>query len=203
MNRLNAIGKFPVLCLLLILWSGSGPAEWKEHYVSGHGYEIHFEMPKPFKRTEEKIEVKETGRTLWENGYVTEGDEDNKLQIRVLEMGVSALKMDGITPRGLLEFVLSRENAGADRMLEVHEFTAPNWPENVNPAEEFTIESADGKTIRHTRVVIYESRAARDAYGCYVLLTASRPKDKPRLTAVDRFFNSLRICTGDKSPGGC
>lgn len=202
MKRLNAFGRLSLL-VLVILWSACGLPEWNNAYVSGHGYKIHFEMPKPFKRTEEKIEMKATGRTLWENGYVTEGDEDNKFQIRVMEMLVAAWQMDGYTPRSVLELALSRENGGDDKTLEVHAFTDPNWPENVTPAEEFTIESADGKTIRHTRVVVYEAPPGRESYACYVLLTATRPKDEPRSVDVDRFFNSLKICTGDKSPGRC
>jgi hypothetical protein len=203
MKRLNAIGKFSVLCLVLILWTACGPAEWKGHYVSGHGYEVHFEMPKPFKRTEEPIHFEETGRTLYENGYVTYGDEDHKFQVRVMEQAVANWRMDNVTPRSLLEYALGRENAGADKMLEVHEFMDPNWPDTVSPAEEFTIESADGETIRHTRVVIYEAPPGRESYGCYVLFTASRPKDEPRSVDVDRFFNSLKICTYNKSPGHC
>ena len=134
---------------------------------------------------------------------MTAGDEDHKFQIRVMEMGVGAWRMDGFTPRGVLELALSRENAGLDHLLDVHAFTDPNWPEKVDPAEEFMIESADGKTIRHTRVVVYEAVAARDSYACYVLLTASRPKDEPRSVDVDRFFNSLKICTYDKTPSHC
>jgi len=187
---------------LVFLSSACGPPEWNKASIWGHGYTVHFEMPKPFKKTEEKVEL-QTGRTLYENGYVTEGNEDNKFQIRVMEMGVAAWRMDGFTPRGVLELALNRENAGLDHMLDVHEFTDPNWPENVAPAEEFMIESADGKTIRNTRVVVYEARAARDSYACYVLLTASRPKDEPRSVDVDRFFNSFKICTGDKTLGRC
>ena len=202
MNRLNEVTRFSLLCLVLILWTACGPAEWKAHYVTGHGYTVHFEMPKPFWRSEDRVEL-ETGRTLFENGYVTVGDEDHKFQIRVLEMGVAAWKMDGFTPRSVLELALNRENAGADKMLEVQAFTDPNWPETVNPAEEFVIESADGETIRHTRVVVYEGPPGRESYACYVLLTASRPKDETRSHDVDRFFNSLRICTGNKTPGRC
>jgi hypothetical protein len=88
-------------------------------------------------------------------------------------------------------------------MLSSKEFTDPNWPENVVPAEEFVIESADGATIRQTRIVVYEALAKNENYACYVMLTASRPKDKPRSAYVDKFFNSLRICTGDKTPGRC
>ena len=147
--------------------------------------------------------MQETGRTLYENGYVTEGDEDHKFQVRVMEQHVEAWRMDGFTPRSLLEYALRRENAGGDKMLEVHEFSDPNWPNTVSPAEEFTIESADEETIRHTRVVVYQAPPGRESYGCYVLFTATRPKDEPRSVDVDRFFNSLKICTYDKSPGRC
>lgn len=201
MKRLNAIVTFSFLSFGILL-TGCGPAEWGETSISGHGYTVHFKMPKPFKRSEGRVEL-ETGRTPFENGYVTEGDENHKLQVRVMEMPVGAWEMDGFSPRKVLELALERENAGADKMLEVKAFTDPNWPENVNPAEEFMIVSADRQTIRHTRILVYEARAQRESYACYVLLTASRPTDEPRSPDVDKFFDSLRICTGDTSPGRC
>lgn len=201
MKRLSAIVGFSFLPLA-ILWTACGPAEWSEASIWGHGYAVHFKMPKPFKRSEGFVEL-ETGRTPFETGYVTEGDEDNKFQVRTMELPVDAWIMDEFNPRKVLELALKRENTRADKMLDSQGFTDPNWPENVNPAEEFTIESADGKTIRHTRILIYEALGQRESYACYVLLTASRPKDKSRSVDVDRFFNSLRICTGDKRPGRC
>jgi hypothetical protein len=185
-----------------MLWTGCGPAEWGEASIWGHGYTFHFQMPKPFKRSADRLELV-TGRTIFENGYVTEGNEDNKFQIRTMELPVDALKMDGFTPRMLLQLALNRENIIGDRTLSIREFTDPNWPENVAPAEEFEIESADGTTIRHTRVLVYEALTGNEDYACYVLLTASRLKDKPRSANVDKFFNSLRICTGDKTPDRC
>lgn len=188
---------------LAIFWSTAcGPAEWGETSVWGHGYTVHFKMPKPFKRAEGYITLA-TGRTPFEKGYVTEGDEDHKFQIRVMEMPVGAWQMDGYTPRKLLELALERENKGTDKMLEVKAFTDLNWPANVNPAEEFMIVSADRQTVRHTRIMVYETTGPRESYACYVLLTASRPTAEPRSHDVDRFFNSLRICTNDESPTGC
>jgi hypothetical protein len=201
MKRLSPIVGFSFLGLV-ILSAACGAAEWSETYVWGHGYKIYFKMPKPFTTSEGFVELK-TGRTPFEKGYVTEGDEDNKFQVRTMEMPVGAWEMEGFNPRQLLELALDRENAGADKMLEVKTITDPNWPENVNPAEEFTIVSADGKTIRHTRILVYEARGQRESYACYVLLTASRPENEPRSPDVDRFFNSLRICTDDHRSGRC
>jgi hypothetical protein len=90
-----------------------------------------FKMPKPYKRAEGFVEL-ETGRTLFEKGYVTEGVEDHKFQVRTQEMGVAALEMDGFTPGKFLELALELENKGADKMLEVKAFTDLNWPESVN-----------------------------------------------------------------------
>ena len=191
--------------LLGIFWSTAcGPAEWGETYIWGHGYTVHFKMPKPFKEAKGYVTL-ETGRTPFEKGYVTEGDDDHKFQIRVMELPVGAWQMDGYTRRKMLELALERENKGADKMLEVKDFTDLNWPANVNPAEEFMIASADRKTVRHTRIMIYETTGPRESYSCYVLLTATRPTDEPRSHDVDRFFNSLRICTDtdDKKPDGC
>ena len=130
MKRLNAVGKFSLVGLV-IFWTACGPPEWHEASIWGHGYTVHFEMPKPFWRSENRVEL-ETGRTLFENGYVTVGDEDHKFQIRVMEMFAASWRMDGFTPRRVLELALNRENAGADKMLEVHAFTDPTWPETVN-----------------------------------------------------------------------
>lgn len=203
MKRLNAIVKLFLLGLGLVIFSTAcGPAEWGETSIDGEGYKVYFKMPKPFRRAEGRVDLK-TGRTPYEFGYVTEGDEDNKFQIRVLEMAVGSWVMDGFNPRGVLEFALSRDSAPSEKTLYIQEFKDPNLPENVKPGMEFTIESADGKTIRYTRIVIYETGAEYDAYACYVVLSATRPKDEPRGPYVDKFFNSLRICKDDKTPGRC
>lgn len=193
---------FSLLGLGIFWTTACGPSEWGETYIWGHGYTVHFKMPKPFKSAEGYVTL-QTGRTPFEKGYVTEGDEDNKFQIRTMELPVGAWQMDGYTPRKLLELALERENQGADKMLEVKAFTDLNWPESVDPAEEFMIVSADRKTTRHTRILVYETRGQRESYACYVLLTASRPTDEPRSHDVDKFFNSLKICTGDKTSGRC
>jgi len=83
MKRQSAFGMFSVLCLV-ILWTACSPPAWNEASVWGQGYKVHFEMPQPFRRNEEKLEL-HTGRTLYEKGWVTYGDEEHKFQIRVLE----------------------------------------------------------------------------------------------------------------------
>ena len=200
MKRLITIVMFSFLGLA-VLSTGCGPAEWSEASLSGHGYTVHFKMPKPFTRTQGSLDSG-TGRTLFESGYVTEGDEDHKFQVRVMELPVSAWKMDAIGPYEIVTLALNRENGGIDKMLDVKPLTDPNWPENVKSAEEFMIVSGDKKIIRHTRILVYESQG-RENYGCYVLLTASRPVDEARSHDVDRFFESLKICTDDNKPGGC
>jgi hypothetical protein len=137
MKRLNVIFRLSVLGLV-IFSTACGPAEWSEASIRGQGYTVHFKMPKPFRRAEGRVDLK-TGRTPFEFGYVTEGDEDNKFQVRVMELSVGAWMMDGFNPRGVLEFALSRESARADKTLYVQEFTDPNLPENVKAGVEFTI----------------------------------------------------------------
>jgi len=198
MKRLQTIVTSSLLGLV-ILSTACGPVEWGETYIWGHGYTVHFKLPKPFKESEGYVEL-ETHRTPYEHGYVTDGEE-KKFQVRVMEMPVGAWMMDGYNRQAIVELGLSRGNPNtSDKILDRQDFIDPDWPEHVNPAEELTIESADGKTVRHTRVLIYEST---ETYWCYVVLTAVRPKTEPRSVDVDKFFNSLRICTGDKRPGRC
>jgi hypothetical protein len=92
MNYLRVIVAFSFFAGAM-LWTGCGPAEWGEASISGHGYTVHFQMPKPFKRSEGRVEL-DDGRAPFENGYVTEGDEDNKFQIRTMELPVGAWMMD-------------------------------------------------------------------------------------------------------------
>ena len=122
--------------------------------------------------------------------------------LELKELVLKSIQPDGYTPRKLLELALERENKGADKMLEVKAFTDPKWPANVDPAEEFMIVSADRQTVRHTRIMVYETTGQRDSYACYVLLTASRPTDEPRSHDVDRFFNSLRIVPTTRAQPG-
>jgi hypothetical protein len=199
MKRLHAmIGFF--LLVPVILGTACGPAEWKEVSIRGQGYLVNFKMPKPFKASEGRVDLR-TGRTPYEYGYVTAGDEDTKFQIRVLELAVVAWTMDGYDLSKVVKFAISRENTRFDTILDVHEFIDPTLPEQVMTAQEFMVKSDDLKTIRNSRVVVFETRAGRDSYRCYVLLTASRPRNAPRSPDVDKFFNSLRICIGDQPPG--
>ena len=200
MSRLTAIGICSLLALGMVCFTSCGSAEWAKDYIPGNGYSVHFEMPKPFTKAAGTVRLMD-GRTPFEHGYVTQGDDEHKFQVRVIEMPVAAWQAAGYNRSAVVEYALSRENpASADKILDRHDFNDPVWPDHVNPAEELTIESADGKTVRHSRVVLYEGR---ETVWCYVLLTASRPKDEPRSPDVDKFFNSLKICTGDERPGRC
>lgn len=110
MKRLSTIAKSSSLGLLILL-TACGPTEWTEASVWGHGYTVHFKMPKPFKRSEGFVEL-ETGRTPFEKGYVTEGDDEHTFQLRTMELPTGAWGMDGFNPRGILELALNRENRG-------------------------------------------------------------------------------------------
>jgi hypothetical protein len=199
MKRFNAIGVCSLLALG-IAWSTScGPAEWATDYVPGHGLTVYFQMPKPFKKSDDYVELQKN-RKFFENGYTSEGDDEHKFQFRMLEMHVAASLNMNLDARALLDIGLSRANQNSsDKILDRHDFTDPQWPANVTPAEELTIESADGKTIKHIRAVVY---TGRENYICYVVLTAFRPRSESRSPDVDKFFNSLRISdnSGARTP---
>jgi hypothetical protein len=222
MKRFNAT----VICSLLalgIVWSTScarAPAEWSEASVAGHEYKVYFQMPQPFKESDGWVKFYKDGRTSFvkggfappgdadpmfqgqnfERGYVTEGDDEHKFQVRMMENNTGAWDYKGLNRRAILELGLNRDKeTSADKILDRQDFTDPLWPDVVSPAEELSIESADGKTIRHSRIVI----VTRGDFQCYVLLTATRPKGEPRSPDVDKFLNSIRICTGDERPGRC
>ena len=201
MKRFAAIGIKCLLALTIVISTSCGSTEWREARISGPGYFLVLQLPVPFKTADGYVQMEKSTRQPFEHSYVADGGDDHKFQVRTLEMPIAAWQMESFDRRAIFEFGLGRENANSsDKISERHDFTDPNWPDNVGLAEELTIESADGKTIRHSRVFIYESPEL--SWG-YVVLTATRPRDEPRSPDVDKFFNSLKICTGDQRPGRC
>lgn len=200
MKRFTAIGIF-FLALTVISSTSCGSAEWKEARISGREYWFVLELPVPFKNADNHIPL-ESNRQPLEYSYVADGDDDHKFQVRSMDMLMVTWQDVSFDRRAVFELALSRQHSNSsDKIVDRHDFTDPNWPEdNVPLAEELTIESADGKTIKHSRVLLYQGREM--SWG-YLVLTATRPKDKPRSPDVDRFFNSFKICTGDQRPGRC
>lgn len=193
MNRFRTTAIVALLSLGALWSSSCRPAEWGKASIWGHKYNLSFKMPKSFKQSDEWFELK--GRRLMEHGYKADGNAEYKFQIRALEMPIGAWHDMGFNRHAILTLGLTRDSPNpSDKIFDRQDFADPMWPVDVGPAEEFTTESADGKSIKYSRIIVY---TGREKYVCYVLLTAVGPKGKPRSPDVDTFFDSLKIETED------
>ncbi len=194
MKRFAALGIIFLLALTIISSTSCGSAEWREARFVGKGYWLVLELPVPFKKVDGYVPMGTSTKQLFEYSYVAEGDDDHKFQARSGDNWILSWQQANFDRRSVLEFGLGRENSDSDKISDRHDFTDPKWPDHIRLGEELTIESADGKTVRHSRIFLYETP---ELSWCYVMLTATRPKDEPRSPDVDKFFNSLKICTGN------
>lgn len=188
------------LLLIMILCSASClSTEWGKQGIDLMGYTIFFEMPKPFAEKTATVALP-TGRTPWEVRYTNEGNGSITYNVRKMDLPVGAWEMDGFNRRAILDLGLSREATNkSDRIVDRQDYRDENWPDQIKLSEELTVESADGKTVKHIRMLLAE----REMKWAYVIFSAARPKDSSRSPDIDKFLNSLKICTGDQRPGRC
>ena len=183
-----------VLCLTSCLRT-----EWGKQALDVGGITISFEMPKPFVEKKANVALP-SGKLPWETTYTSEGDDSITYSVRKMDIAAASWQYDGFDRRAVLDLGLNRENPNGDRIVDRRDFRDETWPEQIQLSEELTVESGDGKTVKHIRMLLTEGREAQWAY---VILSATRPKDSSRSPDIDKFFNSLKICTGDQRPSRC